>query len=174
MCYHNTSNEQKIPINLFSKLRSQIYSLRQILQLENWSLIGSRMFFNRYEVDQQSATRATCSIRRHEIENKIKRFCDCEKNHNHGLTNNYWDYFELPCWKLLAINILRRKFETKLLRNYYCARFIMEDNNFIILRNFREITHLDYRSDRFYLKREWDERFLPFTIIKVLEIKNLI
>ena len=50
----------------------------------------------------------------------------------------------------------------------------MEDNNFLILRNFREITHLDYRSDRFYLKREWDERFLPFTIIKVLETKNLI
>ena len=49
----------------------------------------------------------------------------------------------------------------------------MEDNNFIILRNFREITHLDYRSDRFYLKRESDERFLPFTIIKVLEIKKL-
>ena len=50
----------------------------------------------------------------------------------------------------------------------------MEDNNFLILRNFREITHLDYRLDRFYLKREWVERFLPFTIIKVLETKNLI
>ena len=35
----------------------------------------------------------------------------------------------------------------------------MGDNNFIILRNFREITHLDDRLDRFYLKRECFERF---------------
>ena len=37
--------------------------------------------------------------------------------------------------------------------------FIIDDYKSIILRNFREITHLDYRLDRFYLKRECVERF---------------
>ena len=42
---------EKSPNNSFSRFSSQINPVRQILQLENWSLIGSSMFFNGNEVD---------------------------------------------------------------------------------------------------------------------------
>ena len=42
---------EKVQNNSFSIFSSQINPLREILQLENWSLIGSSMFFNGNEVD---------------------------------------------------------------------------------------------------------------------------